>query len=52
MTWTLPDNDETGGAVDIDLDRIIYDVEYRNEVKSALASSNAPYPSAGVTERD
>lgn len=52
MTWTLPDNDETGGAVDIDLDRIIYDVEYRNEVKSALASSNAPFPSAGVTECD
>ena len=52
MTWTLPDNDETGGAVDIDLDRIIYDLEYRNEVKSALASSNAPSPSAGATERD
>ena len=52
MTLTLPDNDETGGAVDIDLDRIIYDLEYRNEVKSALASSNAPFPSVGATERD
>ena len=50
MTWTLPDNDENGGAVDID--RVIYDLEYRNEVKSALASSNAPSPSTRVTERD
>lgn len=52
MTWTLPDNDENLGACDIDLDRIIYDPEYRNEVKSALASSNAPSPSTRVTERD
>ena len=52
MTWTLPDNDENGSAIDIDLDRIVYDLEYRNEVKSALASSSAPSPSARVTERD
>ena len=52
MTLTLPDNDENGSAVDIDLDRIIYDLEYRNEVKSALASSNAPSASTRVTERD
>ena len=52
MTFILPDNDENGSAVDIDLDRIIYDLEYRNEVKSALASSNAPSPSARATERD
>lgn len=52
MTWTLSDSDKTPGACDIDLDRIIYDPEYRNEVKSALASTNAPSPSARITERD
>ncbi len=52
MTWTPSDNDENRRAFDIDLDRVIYDPEYRKEVKSALASSNAPVPSARLTDQD
>ena len=52
MTWTPPDSDENGRAFDIDLDRVIYDPEYRNEVKSALASSTASSVSNTVAERD
>ena len=49
MTWTPHDSDENRRAFDIDLDRVIYDPEYRNEVKSALASTNTPWASnAGV----
>ena len=50
MTLTPPDNDENSRAFDIDLDRIIYDPEYRNEVKCALASRNTPGASATVAE--
>ena len=38
MTWTIPETDQSSSQFDIDLDRVIYDPEYRNEVKSALAS--------------
>ena len=52
MTWTPPDSDENGRVFDIDLDRVIYDPEYRNEVKSALASSNTPAALGTVSKRD
>ena len=38
MTWTMPETDENSGPFDIDLDRVVYDPEYRNQVKSALAA--------------
>ena len=41
MTWTIPDSVESHEQFDIDFDRIVYDPEYRNEVKSVLASSDA-----------
>ncbi len=38
MTWTIPETDQSSSQFDIDLDRVIYDPEYRNQVKSALAA--------------
>ncbi len=52
MTRTIPETDQTSRAFDIDLDRVVYDPEYRNEVKSALASDGEDSPLSAVFEAD
>ncbi len=52
MTWTIPDSEENSRRTDIDLDRVIYDPEYRNEVKSALALDSGQSASWLGSERD